>query len=258
MTERHETSAAAGADPPWELPASIEAAWGLRDRPHKGPKPGLSLRRVVEAGVRVAESEGLGAVSMSRVAAELGASTMSLYRYVSAKDELLDLMVDAALSDPPPAQDGPGWRDGLSRWAWGFRAALQRNPWALRIPVSGLPVTPNQVAWFENGLSCLAGTDLGEAAKASVVLLISNFVRAEATMEADIGAAIAATGATPDEWMSYYGRLLTTLTDPQRYPAISKLLASGVFDRAGDSADEFVFGLTRILDGIDVLVNARR
>jgi Tetracyclin repressor-like, C-terminal domain len=55
--------------------------------------------------------------------------------------------------------------------------------------------------------------------------------------------------------MSYYGRLLTSLTDPQRYPAISKLLAAGVFDRADDPSDEFVFGLTRILDGIKVLVN---
>ena len=258
MTERHDTSAPADADPPWELPASIEAAWGLRDRPHKGPKPGLTLQRIVEAGLRVAESEGLGAVSMSRVAAELGASTMSLYRYVSAKNELLDLMVDAALGDPPPAQDGQGWRDGLSGWAWGYRAVLHRSPWALRIPISGLPITPNQVAWFENGLSCLAGTDLGEEAKASVVLLISNFVRAEATMEADIGAAIAETQATPNEWMSYYGRLLTSLADPQRYPAISKLLAAGVFDRADDASDEFVFGLTRLLDGIDALVNARR
>ena len=257
MTEQHDASAAAGPDLPWELPASIEAAWGLRDRPHKGPKPGLSLRRIVDAGVRVAESEGLGAVSMSRVAAELGASAMSLYRYVSAKDELLDLMVDTALGGPPPAQDGPDWREGLSRWAWGYRAALYRNQWALRIPISGLPVTPNQVAWFENGLRCLAGTDLGEEAKASVVLLISNYVRAEATVGADIGAAIAATRATPDEWMSYYGRMLGMLTDPQRYPAISKLLAAGVFDRADGPADEFVFGLARILDGIGVLVNAR-
>ena len=257
MTEQHDASAAAGPDLPWELPASIEAAWGLRDRPHKGPKPGLSLRRIVDAGVRVAESEGLGAVSMSRVAAELGASAMSLYRYVSAKDELLDLMVDTALGGPPPAQDGPDWREGLSRWAWAQRAALYRNQWALRIPISGLPVTPNQVAWFENGLRCLAGTDLGEEAKASVVLLISNYVRAEATVGADIGAAIAATQATPDEWMSYYGRMLGMLTDPQRYPAISKLLAAGVFDRADGPADEFVFGLARILDGVGVLVNAR-
>src|SRR3979490_2569423 len=79
----------------WELPASIEAAWGLRDRTHKGPKPGLSLGRIVEAGVKVAESEGLAAVSMSRIAAQLGSAPMSLYRYVSAKDELLALMVDS-------------------------------------------------------------------------------------------------------------------------------------------------------------------
>jgi hypothetical protein len=72
------------------------------------------------------------------------------------------------------------------------------------------------------------------------------------------GAAIGATSATPDEWMSYDGRLLTSLTDPRRYPAISNPHAAGVFGRAGDPADEFVFGLARILDGIGVLVNARR
>jgi hypothetical protein len=52
-----------------DLPASIEAAWGRRERPHRGPKPGLSLSRIVEAGVRIAEADGLAAVSMSRVAA---------------------------------------------------------------------------------------------------------------------------------------------------------------------------------------------
>jgi hypothetical protein len=66
------------------LPASIEAAWGLRERPAKGPKPGLSLDRIVEAAVGVAATEGLAAVSMGRVAKELSVSTMSLYRYVAA------------------------------------------------------------------------------------------------------------------------------------------------------------------------------
>jgi AcrR family transcriptional regulator len=251
------TSTAADANPPWALPASIEAAWGLRDRPHKGPKPGLSLRRIVDAAVRVAESEGLAAVSMSRVAAALGASTMSLYRYVSAKEELLDLMVDAVSGRPgPPPEPGQGWREGLSRWAWEQRATYYRNPWALRIPIRGLPVTPNQVAWFENGLSCLAGTGLAEDAKASVVLLVSTYVRAEAMVGADIGGAIEAAGTTPQEWMSYYGRLLTTLTDPQRFPAISRLVAAGVFDEPGGPDDEFTFGLERILDGIEVLLSA--
>src|SRR5262249_57886402 len=76
------------------LPGSIEASWGLRERPTKGPKPGLTIPRLVDAGVGIAREEGLAAVSMARVAKALGASTMALYRYVAAKDELLDLMAD--------------------------------------------------------------------------------------------------------------------------------------------------------------------
>ena len=80
---------------------------------------------------------------------------MSLYRYVAAKDELLALMVDAALDDAAraAAPAGEGWRDGLSRWAWTYHDALRRHPWVLRIPISGPPVTPNQVAWLEDGLA---------------------------------------------------------------------------------------------------------
>src|SRR5215813_7601732 len=135
------------------LPASVAAAWGIRDRPHKGPKPGLSLERIVAAAVQVADAEGLAAVSMSRVAAELGTAPMSLYRYVAAKDELLALMFDAAYGPSPTGTgDDAGWRAGLSRWAWTMRAAMQRHPWVLHIPISGLSTLPNEVAWFEEGL----------------------------------------------------------------------------------------------------------
>src|ERR1700761_8384639 len=82
-----------------ELPATVAAAWGGRERSQKGPKPTLSLTRIVDAGVRVADSEGLDAVSMGRVAALLDTAPMSLYRHVSSKDELVKLMVDAALGD---------------------------------------------------------------------------------------------------------------------------------------------------------------
>jgi AcrR family transcriptional regulator len=240
------------------LPASIEAAWGLRERPHKGPKPTLNLERIVQAAVHVAETEGLGAVSMSRVAAELGAATMSLYRYVAAKDELLALMVDAAFGTPPAAP-GPdeGWRAGLSRWAWAMRAAVRRHPWALRIPISGLPVRPHEVAWFEEALTCLRDTGLAEAEKASVILLVSGYVRNVGTQDADIEAAIRASGTTPQEWLSSYGRMLTKVADPQRFPAISKFVAAGVFETADDPDDEFIFGLERLLDGIDALVRSR-
>ena len=113
------------------MPAVLAAAWGLRTRPGKGPKPGLTLDRIVAAGVRVAATEGLGAVSMGRVATELGAATMSLYRYVAAKNELLDLMVDAALGTPPDLPPDEGWREGLLRFARTHLQTLRQQPWML-------------------------------------------------------------------------------------------------------------------------------
>src|SRR5689334_7765306 len=153
------------------LPASIEQAWGVRQRPTKGPKRGLSLERIVDAAVKIAGSDGLAAVSMSRVAADLGASTMSLYRYVAAKDELLALMLDAATGAPPDVPvPGEDWRAGLARWAWAERAALHRHPWAVRVPLTGPPATPNQIAWLERGLRCLRDTGLAEGEKLGVVI----------------------------------------------------------------------------------------
>src|SRR5689334_21730378 len=101
------------------LPPAIELAWGRRPRPTRGPTPGLTLERIVGAGSKVAMTEGIGSLSMTRVAAELGVGTMSLYRYITAKDELLTLMVDTALGLPPEAPPGEDWRSGLARWAVG-------------------------------------------------------------------------------------------------------------------------------------------
>lgn len=240
------------------LPASIEAAWGLRERPRKGPKRELSLERIVKAAVQVAASDGLAAVSMSRVAADLGASTMSLYRYVAAKDELLDLMVDAAYGAPPAASaPDEGWRAGLARWARAERAVLRRHPWALRLPISGPPTTPNQIAWLEAGLRDLRGTELTEGDKLSVILLLTGYVRSSATLDADVDAAFQASGSTAQEAMSAYGRLLAKLTDAERYPALHAVIAAGVFDGPDDPDAEFIFGLDRVLDGIDALARVR-
>ena len=238
-----------------EVPASVAAAWGVRERPHKGPKPGLSLARIVDAGVRVADTEGIDAVSMGRVATSLDTAAMSLYRHVSSKEELLRLMVDAAWGDSPgPLAAGESWRDGLSRWAWAMRAALRRHPWAARLPISGMPIMPREIAWFEDALACLADTGLTEARKASVILLLAGYVRNLAITEADIAAAVAASGLGMDEWMASYPRMLSQLADPRRFPALTAFIAAGVFDTADGTDDEFVFGLDRILDGVGVLI----
>jgi AcrR family transcriptional regulator len=238
-----------------DLPASIEAAWGLRERPAKGPRPALSLDRIVGAAVDVADAEGIGAVSMARVAEELGSSAMSLYRYVAAKDELLALMVDAALALPDAPRDpGEDWRAGIERWAWVYHDALRRHPWVLRVPISGPPVTPNQVRWLEDGLTALAGTGLSEPEKLSVILLVSGFVRNEATLAADIAAAVAASGA---QVMPGWSDVLRRVTDAERFPALHRAMASAAFAQDDHPDEEFVFGLERVLDGVSALI-ARR
>lgn len=199
MTEKNGASGGTG------LPASIEAAWGLRDRPVKGPKPGLTLERIVAAAVAVAASEGLAAVSMGRVAKDLGASTMSLYRYVSAKEELYLLMQEAAMGEPPPLpalEAGEGWREAIGQWAWAQREMFHRSLWALRMPISGPPASPNSVAWWEQGLQALEGSGLSEGDKISTILLVSGFVRNEALLMSDIAAAVAAKGVPADEVMA--------------------------------------------------------
>jgi AcrR family transcriptional regulator len=245
--------------------ASIETAWGLRGQPRKGPRPGLSQSKIVEAAVRVADREGLDAVSMAKVAAELGTAPMSLYRHVASKEELVELMVDAAWGPPPDPPPSGTWRERLAAWAWGTRAAMYRHPWALRVPISGLPAYPNSVAWFEQGLAALEGTALPEARKASVLLLMGGYVRNEATTNTQIAAAVGDHAAAKglafkdagNDWMRLYRDIIAKVTDPIRFPATTRLLQSGVFDVADGPDDEFIFGLERLLDGVERLVHAR-
>ncbi|MFJ6521251.1 TetR/AcrR family transcriptional regulator [Streptomyces filamentosus] len=240
------------------LPAAVEAAWGLRERPSKGPKPGLSLDRIVAAAVDLASAEGLDAVSMGRVAKELGVSTMSLYRYVSAKNELYVLMQEAATGTPPdPFGPEVGWREGLERWAWSMREVYLRHMWLLRIPVSGPPATPNAVAWWEQALVALDGAGLDASARLGVVMLVGGFVKNDALLAVELGEAVAGSGDAPEEAMRRYSGTLRRLVDPAVYPQVAGVIDSGVLDRADDPAGEFRFGLARILDGVAALVEGR-
>lgn len=188
---------------------------------------------------------------MARVAQELDVSTMALYRYLAAKDELLALMVDVAVGPPPPADPGEDWRAGLSRWARGYHDRMREHPWALQIPITGPPTTPNQVAWLEDGLWALRNTGLSEEDKASVVLLLSGYVRNEATVAAELMAA----EFVSDAAMSGHADVLRSLTNAERFPALQAVLAAGVFDVADEPDKEFTFGLQRILDGMQALVD---
>jgi AcrR family transcriptional regulator len=212
----------------------------------------LTLDRIVAAGIKVAMTEGIGSMSMTRVASELGVGTMSLYRYVVAKDELLTLMVDDVLGSPPPVPRGENWRSGLTRWAVGVRDAYRRHPWALRVPISTPPLGPNNVAWLDNALRTLTETPLSEQQKLSTVLLVSGFVRNDATLNLDLAAGAA--GAGGGQVMPMYARMLGALIEGGDFPALANALASGALEDEDDPDSEFEFGLERILDGVAALI----
>ncbi len=240
------------------LPASIEAAWGMRGRPARGPKPALRIDAIVDAAVALARREGLGVVSMARVASELGVSTMSLYRYVTAKDELLDLMADAvcaAVPAEPPAAES--WRDGLTRWSRALRSMYWNDRWVLSIPITGPPVTPNQTRWLELGLRCLRDTPLPENEKMSALLMLSGYSRYDVTLMSGLADAVERSAAG-EPMMPRFSATMRVVTDPTQFPALWQALDSDAFDQDDAPDVEFEFGLTRILDGIEVLINGKR
>ncbi|MGI8880700.1 MAG: TetR/AcrR family transcriptional regulator [Jatrophihabitans sp.] len=239
------------------LPASLEAVWGIRDRPSRGPKPGLTVDAIVAAAVQLARTDGLGVVSMARVATRLGVSTMSLYRYVASKDELLMLMADAVcIAVPGPPAKGESWRDGLARWAWAERTMYWNDPWVLAIPITGPPVAPNQTHWMELGLRCMRDTPLPEQEKMSVLLMLSGYSRYDVILMSGIAKA-AQQSAPGQQLMPRFAASIRALTDADRFPALWRALDSGAFDQDDEPDTEFRFGLHRILDGVEVLINGK-
>jgi AcrR family transcriptional regulator len=239
----------------------LELAWALHARGGGAePKQGLSVGRIVAAAIEVADTEGLGAVSMSRVAKGLGFTTMSLYRHVRSKDELVLLMQDVAIGSPAdldPTPPGAGWRAQLERWVWGVLAALRRHPWIIQtIPMFGAPATPNQLSWLERGLRALEDTGLDEGVKVNVVMLL------DALAFGDLQIAGAEQPTLPQvPGVDPYRELFGEMLDPAEFPALLRAVRGGAFvgtdDPVADRDEAFRLGVSLMLDGIERLVERR-
>ena len=228
---------------------TLDLLWATGKKPGGRTKPRLSVERIVSAAVELADADGLGAVSMARVASRLGAATMALYRHTRNKDELVALMLEAAVGLPPTDGAAEGWRAGLERWAHGLLDVVHRHRWALDLPLAQMPLGPRRAAWLDRGLAALADTALLEPEKAMVVLLVNDYVFSHARMDAQFADA-PATDAAP---------FLPSDVDASRYPALHRALGAGVFGKlARDRDADFTFGLARILDGLDRLIAQRR
>src|SRR5262245_19164837 len=193
--------------------------WMRAERPLRGPQPAHSRAEIAAAAVRVADREGAGAVSMRRVAAEIGAGTMSLYRYVARKDELLDLMVDAALGelDLPAAPSGD-WRADVTLQARQGRAVGIRHPWLGALSAARPPLGPNSLRVMEFALAAVAGLGLDIDGMLRLVGILTAFVRGFVQAELAEEEARRRTGLDEAQWRATHSSYVRSLIKSGRYP----------------------------------------
>jgi AcrR family transcriptional regulator len=109
----------------------------------------LSRHRVLSAAVRLADDGGIDALSMRRLAQELGVVPMALYKHVANKDELLDAMVDLVIGEIAPPEAELGWKGAVRRRILSARQALLRHPWARRVMETQTAPTPAVLAYTD-------------------------------------------------------------------------------------------------------------
>ena len=230
----------------WRDPAAV---------PRHGPRQGLTIDQVVDAATALADAEGLDAVTMRRVAARLGVVPMTLYTYVPGKAELLDLMLDRVrFPDRPDGGVGSGsWRAALETAARDALAVHRRHPWLLRVNQSRPLLGPRALATLEHLLGRIRPMGLTDPELVSTVVMIDGYVVGAARTQVHREEAARSTGLTDAE---FYGA---------QVPALEKAMATGAYPTlASLSADTFTvgfdhfeFGLGRILDGLEVVVQQR-
>lgn len=246
-----------------EMPVALRRLWGLEAPARLGRPAQLDLDRVLDAAIDLADRDGLAGVTLAKVSGALGYTTMSLYRHIGSKDELLVLMQEHAMGMPPATEDLPAdWREGLRSWAAFQRRLYHRRPWLPHVPVTGPPSGPRQVAWMEMGLSILRNTGLDWAQKIGTLMLLSGFVREASLLSQSLERGRRSSGLNQGEAERAYGRCLAKLVEPDRYPETARLFRSGLFETVEElpqdpaAHGDFVFGLERILDGVAVSVEA--
>lgn len=231
-----------------ELPRGIALAWGVAANPQRGPKREMSVEQIVEAAVEIADAEGLGAVSMAAVAARLGYTPMSLYRYITAKDDLILLMQEEATGIPSEAVRTAGdWRESLTAL---YREQVQlylQHPWVLEVPITGSPMTPNSAAWMDAGLAALDGTPLTHDERLAVLLLVTGAARWTGIVLAGYARRERSKGEAADDITRNEDSLYRALITEDAYPYLRAAIDAGAFL---DEADPFMFGLARSLDGV--------
>ena len=216
-----------------------EFLWTARSKPTRGPKPTLTLDQIADAAIAIADAEGLAAVSMQRVAADLGYTKMSLYRYLPGKTELVAAMLERGMAEKPDLS-GKQWRDALTTWSELLLAKFAQHAWTVEAAAGPRPIGPNELGWMDAALAVLPDGLTG-AERLDAVATLAGHVRMLAAQN----------GQAERELIATMGIVLRE--HAEKFPAVVAAVTD--VGRHGGQEQAFQFGLSRILDGLAAYLN---
>jgi AcrR family transcriptional regulator len=211
-------------------------------------RPALTHTQIAAAAVELAAAGGLEALSMRRLAQQLGVATMGLYRYVRGKDELIELMADAVYAEAASAAADASWRAAMERTAYELRALFSQHPWLISFGATS-PLTPNATKYTDRALASLAGTGLDEDSKMAVLVIVRSYVVGVTGSQLALTTFLEQQGASGmNEVRERLAPRMNWLLESGKYPAFQRYIRGGT--RKDDADWQFQLGLDCILDGI--------
>lgn len=211
--------------------------------------PDLTLEKVVSAAIEIADTEGLPVLSMRRVASALDIATMTLYRFVPSKYQLVVMMADAVFAEwPPPGPKPDGWRACLEYMARRHWAMYKRHPWVAQVISFTRPEpTPHALPNTEWTLDALDGLGLDPSTMLYVAVTLFSYVRGTAINLDSEAEAVRDTGLNDEEWMQEQEGRMAAITLSGEYPTLTRIVEH---DIDFNLESFFEFGLQRLLDGM--------
>ncbi|WP_433613038.1 TetR/AcrR family transcriptional regulator [Prescottella agglutinans] len=223
----------------------------VAERSGPGRRPGYSRAQVTQAAVRVADVEGMDAVTMRRVASELGTGAMALYRYVAGRDDLVDLMLDAAVGEIAlPERPSGDWRQDLTLVAEQTRAVGLRHPWQIALAGRRPTLGPNSLRVLEFSLASLDGLGLDIDEIAALAGMVSDYTYSAVHREIGWLEQARRTGMDMAQWMSgYVGPYVAQVAASGEYPMFERTIREARVPHL-PPGERFRYGLDRVLDGV--------
>ncbi|MFI0934983.1 TetR/AcrR family transcriptional regulator, partial [Streptomyces sp. NPDC021019] len=224
------------------------------DHPRRGLKPGKTLNQIVETAIQIADTRGLEAVSMRRIATELGIGTMSLYRYIPNKNELLNHMLNHCVrTNNHTHNPTTNWRTTLENYARNNLALYRLHPWTLQISRHRSTLDPHRTHDMKKIISDIKSKNLHSPELVSVIIMIDSYVTGVAHFDLYAQEAGRRTGLTDSEFWAGQRSVLQEVMASGRFPTLNSLSE----DSSSSDFDHFEFGLQRILDGLEAFVERR-